>query len=255
LQAQNMKTKPKTPFSSTGSGVPGRLYNRMIYGLEPYTLRGIIWFQADGNNPFPAEYSDMFQALIKEWRVEWKEELPFYFVEMNNMGIPQDKPVQGGPLPFIREQQHGALLLPGVGMVAAIDVGTTNAHFPNKKPVGERLAGLALRDCYGQPGPVESPIFKSFAIEGNKVRLKFDHAEGLRVRGGGELKGFAIRGSTGAWVWATGRVDGQDIVVGSDAIPAPASVRYAWAWNPVTSVENGAGLPLFPFRTDTENKD
>jgi sialate O-acetylesterase len=253
LQSQNIKTKPKAPFSSKGYTMPVRLYNGMIHGLEPYTLRGIIWFQADGNNGWPLEYSELFQALIKEWRAEWKEELPFYFVEMNNMGVPQPKPVQGGALPFIREQQHGALRLPGVGMVAAIDVGTTNAHFPNKKPVGQRLAGLALRDCYGQPGQVDSPIFKSYAIEGNKVRLKFDHAEGLRVRGGGELKGFAIRGSTGGWVWATGMVEGQDIVVSSDKIPSPSAVRYAWAWNPVTSVENGAGLPLFPFRTDTES--
>ena len=68
------------------------------------------------------------------------------------------------------------------------------------------------------------------------------------------MKGFAIRGSTGTWFWATGKVDGQDIVVWNDQIPSPVAVRYAWAWNPITSVENGAGLPLFPFRTDTDSK-
>jgi sialate O-acetylesterase len=76
----------------------------------------------------------------------------------------------------------------------------------------------------------------------------------LRVRGGGDLKGFAIRSGTGDWVWATGRIDGQDIVVWSDQVPSPSAVRYAWAMNPVISVENGAGLPLAPFRTDTESK-
>jgi len=116
------------------------------------------------------------------------------------------------------------------------------------------LAGLALRDCYGQPGQVNSPLYKSFAVEGNKIRLKFTDADGLRARGGGDLKGFAIRGSTGDWVWATGKIDGQDILVWSDRVPMPAAVRYAWAMNPVISVENGTGLPLYPFRTDTDSK-
>jgi sialate O-acetylesterase len=116
------------------------------------------------------------------------------------------------------------------------------------------LAGLALRDCYGQSGKVESPIYKSFAVEGNKIRLTFTNADGLRVRGGGEIEGFAVRGSTGDWVWATGKIDGQDIVVWNDQVSSPAAVRYAWAMNPIISIENDAGLPLYPFRTDTESE-
>lgn len=71
----------------------------------------------------------------------------------------------------------------------------------------------------------------------------------MRLRGDGGLRGFALRGQT--WVWAQGRIEGQDIVLWSDEIPAPAAVRYAWAFNPLLSVENGAGLLLRPFRTDT----
>jgi sialate O-acetylesterase len=227
----------------------------MIHGLEPYALRGIIWFQADGNIKHPLEYSELFLAMIKEWRADWKETLPFYFVEMNNMReAKQTNPVQPHDLCLLREQQHSALQLPGVGMVASIDLAGKNIHFPNKKPVGERLANLALRDSYHLPmGQVESPLYKGFAIEGNKVRVKFSNADGLRVRGGGDLKGFAIRGNTGDWVWATGQIEGEEIVVGSDQVAAPVAVRYAWAANPIISVENSAGLPLFPFRTDSES--
>jgi sialate O-acetylesterase len=256
LQQQNAKTKPKAPYSETSMLAPIRYYNGMIRGLEPYTVRGVIWFQADGNMGHPLEYGEMFRALIKEWRTEWNDpKLPFYFVEMNNMReVQQTKPVQPNALSIIREQQHAGLLEPGVDMVCAIDVGTVNPHFPNKKPVGERLAGLALRDCYGQSGKVESPIYKSFAVEGNKIRLTFTNADGLRVRGGGEIEGFAVRGSTGDWVWATGKIDGQDIVVWNDQVSSPAAVRYAWAMNPIISIENDAGLPLYPFRTDTESE-
>jgi sialate O-acetylesterase len=105
---------------------------------------------------------------------------------MNNMRAAQQTPVELNNLSLIREQQHGALLLPGVGMVAAIDLGNGNPHFPNKRSVGQRLAGLALHNVYGQPGQPNSPIFRSFKIEGNKVRLSFDGAAGLRTTAGGE---------------------------------------------------------------------
>jgi len=240
------------PFRS----LPARLYNGMIHGLEPYTLRGILWFQADGDINTPGEYGDLFRALIRKWRADWNEPLPFYFVEMNNMDDKQTKPVEPNNLSLIREAQHVGLREPGVGMVAAIDVGTKNHHFPDKKPVGERLARLALGECYRQPvGEVNGPLYRGFTVEGSRVRLTFADADGLRVRGGGDLRGFAIRGQSGDWVWATGRIEGRDIIVWSDRVPAPAAVRYAWAFNPITSVENAAGLPLYPFRTDTESKE
>lgn len=94
-------------------------------------------------------------------------------------------------------------------------MGVKNSHFPNKRPVGERLAGLALGNCYGQAGLLNSPAYKSFTIEGGKVRLKFADADGLHTRSGGVLKGFAIRGKAGDWMWATGRIEGNDIVVGA----------------------------------------
>jgi sialate O-acetylesterase len=257
LQRQNLQSRPMPPSNLSASNyIPNQYYNGMIHGLEPYSICGVIWFQANGNWAHPFEYSEMFQALIKEWRQEWKErELPFYFVEEANFHEKQTKPVEPNNYSLIREQQHGALALPAVGMICSIDLGNGNGHFPNKKPVGERLAGLALRDCYGEGGQVNSPIYMSFNVEGNRIRLKFTDAQGLRVRGGGALKGFAICGAGGEWVWATGQIDGQDIVVWSDRVPKPVAVRYAWAVNPVVSVENGAGLPLCPFRTDTGSKE
>ena len=255
LQRKNRSSKPNL-YLPTDIHAPTLLYNGMIRGLQPFTLRGIIWFQSDGNAIAPFEYAELFQALIKSWRAQWGDELPFYFVELNNMYEAQSKPVEVSSHPILREQQHTGLLLPKVGMASSIDLGSKNAHFPKKKPVGERLAGLALRDCYGLTmGQVNSPMFKNFSIEGNKVRLRFTDADGLRVRNGSNLKGFAIRGSSGDWNWANGKIDGQEIVVWCDQVPSPIAVRYAWAKNPVISVVNGAGLPLCPFRTDTDSKE
>jgi sialate O-acetylesterase len=258
-QRDTLVHRPYLPYTRYFSRHPIVWWNGRLHGLEPYTLRGVIWFQADGNNSHPSEYGEMFRALIREWRAEFDAPtLPFYFVEMNNMNEPRrtlaSKPVTENALSLIREQQHQGLLEPHTAMVAAIDVGTRNAHFPNKKPVGQRLAALALRDCYGvKTGEVNSPIFRGDKREGNKVRLYFSDAEGLRTHDGGAPVGFAIRGATGDWQWAQAKIDGQSIVVWNDSIPAPVAVRYAWAQNPLISVENGAGLPLYPFRTDTQS--
>jgi len=254
LQFRNRTSQPIPPYLKTANSVPNRFYNGMVRGIQPYAVRGIIWFQGDSNMGHPLEYSELFQAMIEEWRVEWQEpRLPFYFVEINNYSGPkQTQPVERNPLSLIREEQHGGLLQPAVGMVCSIDLGSgTNAHFPNKKPVGERLAGLALRDCYEQgAGLVNSPMYQSFAVEGNRIRLTLSDATGLRTRGRGPLQGFAIRTSGGDWVWAKGQIEGQDIVLWNDQVPSPAAARYAWAKNPIISLENAAGLPLVPFRTD-----
>jgi sialate O-acetylesterase len=175
--------------------------------------------------------------------------------EESNWGTKQIEPVEPNPISLIREQQHAALILPAVSMICSVDLGNGSPHYPNKKAVGERLAGLALRHNYHQPGRVDSPRYKSFDVEGNRIRLKFTDAYGLRVRDGANLRGLAVRGTEGNWVWASGRIDGPEIIVWSDQVPAPIAVRYAWAVNPITSIENGAGLPLCPFRTDLQSNN
>jgi sialate O-acetylesterase len=257
LRAQNAKSRPKDSYSIATAPMPSRFYNTMVHGLEPYSMRGVIWFQADGNAGHPEEYGELIKALVTSWRASFHAELPFYYVEMNNMWEAQNKPVNTERnMGLIREAQEAALELPKTGVVAAIDlcVAHDNPHFPNKQPVGDRLANLALSEVYGLPlGQVNSPQFAGYAIEGNKVRLRFKYAEGLRARGDGAVKGFAIRGSKSDWAWAEGKIEGNEIVVWSSVVPEPAAVRYAWATFPIISVENNAGLPLRPFRTDKES--
>lgn len=257
LQQQNLASKPIP--AAANPNYPSRLYNGMIHGLEPYTLKGFIWFQGDGNCYHPQDYGVMIKTMITAWRTHFHDaNLPFYYVEMQNYRKPQASPVEPNSLSEIREQQQAALELPATDVATGADQGIAipnyEAHFPDKKELGRRLAGLALAHDYGQDGPVHSPAFKSMKIEGNKIRLQFGYADGLRLRTHKELAGFAIRGAEGDWVWAKGEIQGQEIVVWSDQIAKPQQVRYGWAYHPLLSVENGAGLPLRPFRTDTTSE-
>lgn len=249
LMVKNAKSRPRPFYTPDGTKVPTRLYNGKIAGLEPYAVKGIIWFQADGNGKHPEEYPELIQTLIRTWRTHWHAELPFYYVEVNNMHPLQTKPDEDKPLPWVREAQNAALKLPHTGVVSAIDLGIAeNAHFPVKKPVGDRLANLALSEVYGmQLGEVHSPEFDSHQVEGDKIRVKLKHAEGLKSRSP-EVRGFTLKNAEGKWVWAEGKIEGNELVLWSKDAANPQELRYAWAENPILSIENGAGLPLRPFR-------
>jgi len=252
-QLQATHRAPPEPYSSAFRMVPCRLYNGKIHGLEPYTMKGILWFQADGNERHPEEYGELIQTLIRTWRERWQDQLPFYYVEENNIHAYQTQPAELTGLAFVRDAENAALALPGVDVATSVDLGLgSEAHFPNKLEVGRRLAGLALNNLYGQPGLVHSPQFESVQIEGRRVHLKFKYAEGLRTRNGQPVRGFALRGDDGKWVWAEGKIENQAIEIWSDQVPRPAAVRYGWGANPVLSVENAVGLPLRPFRTDAD---
>ena len=256
-QEADSKTIAKEPGAQI-THIPSRYYNGMIHGIEPYSLKGVIWFQGGDNIQHPDQYPELIQAVITTWRKEFGSDFPFYYVELQNEEAPQKLPSDDmRNCAMIRWAQNAALDLPKTDVATSVDLntgkGALNPHFPNKKPLGQRLAHLALENVYGQNlGEVHSPAFASFSIEGDKVRIKLTHADGLRAIKGGELKGFAIRGGSGSWVWADATIDGNDILVSSPQVPNPTAVRYAWAQNPIISVENGVGLPLRPFRTDND---
>lgn len=254
LMIKNAKLRPRPYYKPDGEKVPTRLYNGKIAGLEPYAVKGIIWFQGDGNGKHPEEYPELIQTLIRTWRAHWHAELPFYYVEVNNMHPLQTKPDEDKFLPHIREAQNAALKLPRTGVVTSIDLGIAeNAHFPVKKPVGDRLASLALSEVYHlELGEVHSPEFASHKVEGDKVRVSLKYAEGLRSRTP-EVRGFALKNAEGKWVWAEGKIEGDELVLWSKDAPSPQELRYAWAENPILSIENGAGLPLRPFRIALHN--
>ncbi len=167
-----------------------------------------------------------------------------------------------------------ALSLPNTAQAVLIDLGESdNVHFRDKADVADRLARIALARQYGQNLVYSGPTYQSMAVEGNKIRLKFDHTDGGLVAKplpatydvstllkkteplvpnspGSQLEGFAICGADQKFVWANAQIDGNDVVVSSDQVPQPVAVRYGWAENPTVNLYNGAGLPASPFRTD-----
>jgi len=232
---------------------PSGLFNGKIMPLIPYAIRGIIWWQGEYNSERGEQYRKLFPALIRNWRSHWqKPDLPFLFVQLQNLDIePQPNPAHYDEL---RDAQLLTLkTVPHTGMAVACDVGDPkNIHPPNKQAVGARLSLIARGMVYGDKGLVYSgPIYRDYRVEVNAIRIHFDHiADGLVARGGQPLASFEIAAADRKFVPAQAVIDKNEVVVRSADVSAPVAVRYAWRDNPTCSLDNSAGLPASPFRTD-----
>lgn len=232
------------------------LFNAMIAPLMPYAIRGVAWYQGEENQWGAGVYRTQLAAMIEDWRERWGQgSFPFLYVQLANFGGSRDR--RWSAWAELQEAQRRTLDHPNTGMAVAIDVGDADdIHPPNKQPVGERLARLALGIVYGGDGLYSGPLFRDARREGDRVRLFFDHADGLRTSDGAPLRWFEIAEAdpTGAgwptYVPADAVIDGDTVVVSAAGIREPVSVRYAFAGNPAgCNLTNASMLPASPFRT------
>ena len=235
---------------------PTLLYNRMIHPLQPYAIRGVIWYQGESNANTVAEalkYRTQFPALIQQWRRQWQApDLPFLWVQLANFSSGVD---QGDESPWavLRESQSATLSLPATAQVVTIDIGNpTDIHPLNKQDVGKRLALAARHVAYGENVEHRGPVFAGMHVEHGIALLSFQAGGALAARGGGgELHGFELAGEDQVFHRAAATISGDKVVVHSDSVPIPVAVRYGWSDNPADAdLINAAGLPASPFRTD-----
>ena len=234
---------------------PSILYNGMIHPLLNYAVKGAIWYQGESNAGEAWLYRTLHPLMIKNWREKWNNpDLVFLFVQLANFKQPSPEP-GNSDWAELREAQQMTLSVPRTGMAVTIDIGESDDIHPrNKQDVGYRLSLAARKIAYNEPVVYSGPVYKSFKIIGNKIELEFDHAISGLVASDkyGYVKGFSIAGVDQQFKWAKAFIEGNRVIVFSDAIPEPVAVRYAWADNPDdANLYNKEGLPASPFRTDT----
>ena len=244
-EAQPTPRKPDvltTPQES--SRRPCCLYNAMIAPLQPYAIRGVIWYQGESNNGNPQQYHTLFPSMIGNWRRAWSQgEFPFFFVQ-----IAPHKDMK----PELREAQLLSWKkTPNTAMAVTTDVGNAEDIHPiQKEPVGLRLALAARALTYGEKIEYSGPVYESLALQGGKAVLSFKHVgKGLLAKDG-ELKGFTIAGSDKQFVPAEAKIVGSTVLVSCPSVPSPVAVRYGWENVPDINLFNKDGIPAPTFRTD-----
>ncbi len=245
---------PQQPQPPINQWTPTALFNGMIAPLVPYAIRGVIWYQGESNVGRAREYQRLFPALIRSWRQAWGQgDFPFLFVQLANYLPRRPEPTESAWAELREAQLMTFLTVPKTGMAVAIDIGEADDIHPrNKQDVGKRLALAALAIAYGQKVVYSGPIFRSLRVEGNRVRLFFDHVGSGLMAKGDKLVGFAIAGEDKKFVWANARIEGNTVVVWSEKVLRPVEVRYGWADNPECNLYNREGLPASPFRAVIE---
>ena len=250
-QSLAMNEFPAKPVSLDDPNCPTVLFNAMISPLIPYAIKGAIWYQGENNTKNALQYRTLFPLMIKDWRSKWEQgNFPFFFVQLANYMSVFQEPAED-TWAELRESQLMTLKVENTGMATAIDLGdSSDIHPKNKREVGRRLSLIALSKLYGYRDEYSGPIYKSYHLKGDKIIIDFDFSDGLKIKDGDILKGFAIAGTDHKFEWAHAKIIGKSVMVWNTTIKNPIAVRYAWSSNPICNLYNKAGLPASPFRTD-----
>ncbi len=247
-----------------------KTYNGTINAIAPFTLRGIIYYQAEYNGfgENAIRFRTLKPALIRAWRHAWQRpELPFLFVQlpgfitadappsdidMDPLVLQQYRNLAGrGTWTEVRESQlHTWLTTPDTGMAVAIDLGEDyDIHPPNKEPIADRLLRLARHYAYGEPNVVYSgPLPEESRREQDAFVVRYAHAGAGLVARGGALKGFEIGNAHGEFWPAEAEIVGDAVRIRSPQVTRPVFWRYAWDGNPEATLYNHEGLPATPYR-------
>jgi sialate O-acetylesterase len=235
---------------------PTLLFNGMINPILKLSIRGAIWYQGESNSGRAYQYRKAFPLMITDWRSRWGlGDFPFYFVQLASYNANHGNSATGSSWAELREAQDMTLSLPNTGMAVTTDIGEANDIHPrNKQDVGKRLAAIALNRDYGKDIEFSGPTFSAMKVDGDKVRVSFDHlGGGLVVKDKyGYLKGYEVAGSDRKFHYAKAWIEGTEVVVSASEVKNPVAIRYAWADNPEdANLYNNAGFPAAPFRSDT----
>lgn len=253
--------KPGEFMGAKWSRRPSGLYNGMIAPLQPFAIRGTIWYQGewDAKHDWVRYYEDTLTAMLTDWRARWAAkagnpeagEFAAYIVQ-----LPSRIAGDGDYWPWMREvQANVAAKLPHSGYVVTFDLNDgTDLHPKEKTEVGRRLARLALAKEYGRDIAWHGPVLKSARPNGRHLVLQFDPgAAELKSADGEPLRWFEVAGEDGVYAPATVVMKGNEIALSAEGVERPLTARYAWAPTPLrANFVNSEGLPAAPFRTDTQ---
>jgi sialate O-acetylesterase len=228
---------------------PTVLYNAMIHPFVPLALRGAIWYQGESNMSEGLLYAEKMKALIQGWRTVFNNpDFGFYYVQLAPF-------IYGGDstrLAYLWEAQSAvekSLQKTGQAVINDLVTNLKDIHPPRKKPVGERLALLALNRTYGKTEVVcASPEFERMNVDGATLVLQFRNAKELKTRDGKSPDWFEIAGADGVYHKAAATIDGTKINLTNSNVEKPFAVRFAWDQSAEPNVQNEAGLQLGAFR-------
>jgi len=152
INPQKLRRPRATVAPRRHIGWPGTLYNGTIAPLQPFALRGVVWYQGERNARHRGfGYRVALTTLIEQWRRGFENpSLPFYIVQLadwyRTIPEPSDSAIAEAREAQLRVHHE----VPNTGLAVIIDTGEGGSTHPrNKQLPGIRLALWALALEYG----------------------------------------------------------------------------------------------------------
>lgn len=228
---------------------PSYLFAAGVRPLGGYPVRGAIWYQGESNAHNIELHERLFPLLVQSWREEFgNDTMPFNYVQLSSLDRPS--------WPEFRDSQRRlASRVPHTAMAVSSDLGDSlDVHPWEKRPVGERLARIALHNTYGfNDLEWQGPTLASARADGNRITLTFSHANGLKARNGGSPIGFEIAETEGIYYPATAVTNDNTVTLMNENVSKPRYVRYGWQPYTRADLVNSAGLPASTFKAEVGN--
>lgn len=245
------------------------IYNAMMHPFAKMPIRGMLFYQGENDNWEPEGYADYLAAFVKYMRQLYGYDFPFYNVQLSSHAgsIVNDWP---GLYTIRCEQERAASLIDNSYLAASYDVGVLSdsepemAHPYNKKPVGDRLAYLALSEIYAK-GSYDiddwaCPVPDEVKWSDDKAVITFKYVgKGLQIKNGRELLGFSLLDEDNEIICSVRAeiTDDDEVTV---TIPEKRAGKFAaigYACEAVAApltnnLANSNDLPAVAFKVDKE---
>ena len=230
---------------------PGALFTYMVLPIAGFATRGVLWYQGESDDEIDGaqwRHEEALRTVIADWRDAWQRpDLPFLVVQLPGFGDwmgmgPNDYvTIRACQQKVADEDEH-------VWLCSASDMGDKHdIHPKEKKPIGERLALLAMRHLLGMPIPADAPRCVGAERKGSFVILRFEHAESGMVIAGAECNALGVLCDGKPLPFRAAARGNELIVMLEGTQPDPIEVRFARTNWFRTNLYNGAEIPALPF--------
>lgn len=245
----NLNLKLATVKNQRHPYQPAYNYEAGLTHWKNTKLEAVLWYQGESNAHNVDLHEHLFKVLVKSWRQNFNQKLPFYFVQLPNM----ERPSWGK---FRASQTSLEKEVPNTHMAVTLGLGDSlNVHYPNKIPVGKRLAYLVEQFEYGKKIHGEHPTLSNFKRYGSHLTLHFNDADQLKTLNESVVKGFQWMDDKGYLHPAEATIQGAtDVVLKLPDMPVQ---KLLYGYQPFTHAnlcnEMSVPVPTFSIELKTEN--
>ncbi len=170
---------------------PGYNFEAGIQHFLGTQLSGVLWYQGESNAHNIELHHHLFKTLVKSWRENFKQDFPFYYVQLPSI----NRPSWGE---FRNSQRILETELKNAHMAVSLDLGDFNdVHPSNKLPIGNRLAALAEKYQYEKSINADYPKLSLVKEKNDQLVLTFTNVKRLSTLDKKEVKGFQLMDEKG----------------------------------------------------------